>query len=131
MSATNARFFTALTGPTSPSPPTELQNSSSTCHPTLPKSNDLTFVYAYNDTGTPSGSEGIAMILGLNIALTVFWSPDGEAEGALGEPDAHMSCLWPVGDTAVSKVIDGGVRAGRPAVDWTMGFIGLVVFCLM
>jgi hypothetical protein len=126
---TNGRTRIALTGPTAPSPPTESQNASSICHPTLPKSNDLTFVYAYNDTGNTYSGSTVDMELSLNVAMTVFWSPDGEVEGALSEPEAQMSCLWPVNEIGSSKV-ENGVK-GSVVVDWTIGFVGLVAVFLV
>ena len=123
--------FPALTGPAAPSPPTEAQNSSSKCHPTLPKSNDLTFIYAYNDTGTVRANTTIPMFRGINLAMSVFWSPDGDVEDALSEPDAHMSCLWPVDDDGQTKETEVKNGARMLDVSRSIGLLALVAGVLM
>jgi hypothetical protein len=88
-----ANFLTALTGPNAPSPPTAAENASSNCHPTLPKTNDMSQVFAFNETGTVYTNSSFRMLNGVNLILTAFFSPDGTVQSALEEPDVHLSCL--------------------------------------
>lgn len=39
----------------------------------------------------------------LSLILSVVWSQDGNVTGALDEPAAHLSCLWPVDQTTKSE----------------------------
>jgi hypothetical protein len=67
------------------------------------------------------------MLRGIDLAMSVFWSPDGEAKGALSEPDAQMSCLWPVdheGETSETKV---GNEAGTLDFSWATALLVLMV----
>jgi hypothetical protein len=71
------------------------------------------------------------MLRGINLAMTVFWSPDEGAEGALSEPDAHMSCLWPVdheGQTSKTKVEN---EAGTLGFSWATALSILMVGAML
>lgn len=50
-------------------------------------------VYGFNDTGTVYSNSTTHMFNAVNLILTVFFSPNSEAQGALESPDAHLSCL--------------------------------------
>lgn len=112
------RNLLALTGQTAPAPPSASQNESSNCHPTLPKSNDLTFVYGYNDTGTIWLNDTQHMFFAVNLIVTIFWSPDKNVTGALEKPDSQLSCLWPVdmNDESLRTMSPGRSTAARSSV---------------
>lgn len=99
-----------LTGEDAPAPPSQAANESSTCHPTLPKSNDLSFVFGYNDTGNATSISTVPMFWSVNLVLTMFWSPNSTVQGALAVPDSHLSCLWPVdlNNEALDRMDPGG-----------------------
>ena len=101
----------ALTGPDTISPPSESTNASSNCHPTLPKSNNLSKGFFYNHTGTYYAASTVSMINGIDHVLTAFWSLEDEVEGALEKPDANAECLWPVAlnKEDLSNMSTGGV----------------------
>jgi hypothetical protein len=86
----------ALTGDSAIAPPNSSANASSTCHPTLPKSNDLSFAFGFNETGDIYGDSTIHMLSGVNLILTMFWSADKQVQGALEAPASHLTCLWPI-----------------------------------
>lgn len=92
----NANTQKVLTGPDAPKPPSQDANQSSNCHPTLPKSNDLTYVFGYNDTGSAYFNSTRSMLDSVNLVLTTFWSVNGSTEGGLETPETHATCLWPV-----------------------------------
>lgn len=71
------------------------------------------------------------MLRGINVAMSVFWSSDGEINGALSEPDAHMSCLWPVDDDGQTKAtkVQNGARALNAG--WFSNFLAIVVGLLI
>jgi len=103
----------ALTGPSAVAPPTESANASSNCHPTLPKTNDLSLAFSYNQTGTIRAESTIDMINGIDLILTVFWSPNGDVEGALKTPDAHADCLWPIAMSNQSEATESDSGAEK------------------
>lgn len=85
-----------LTGSDAPKPPSQAANQSSDCHPTLPKSNNLTHVFGYNDTGTLYADSTYYMLNAVNLVLTMFWSPNASLGESLYTPDPQLTCLWPV-----------------------------------
>ncbi|KKZ60235.1 hypothetical protein EMCG_05045 [[Emmonsia] crescens] len=89
----------SLTGSHAPSPPTEAQNSTSNCHPTLPKSNDLTRVFAYNISASAYVNETGPAVLGETPVWSVFWSKgqsEGNDDARIENPSVRMVCLRPL-----------------------------------
>ncbi|KAF2747435.1 hypothetical protein M011DRAFT_467518 [Sporormia fimetaria CBS 119925] len=114
-----------LTGPNAPQQHSESENSTSNCHPTLPKSNDLRFVYGYNDTGTFQSRSTVQMVDSVNLVLTMFWPPEGSTgEGDLQIPNSHLSCLWP--GELNNESLRNRVSGIGSAVAGSMIFAGLV-----
>ncbi|KLJ11797.1 hypothetical protein EMPG_13049 [Blastomyces silverae] len=96
-----------LTGSQAPSPPSEAQNSSSNCHPTLPKSNDLTRVFAYNISASVYVNETAPAIEGETPVWSVFWSKDRSDRNdgvTIENPSVQMVCLRPVEKTVVGEM---------------------------
>ncbi|KAF7454431.1 hypothetical protein A1F94_001069 [Pyrenophora tritici-repentis] len=106
-----------LTGPSAIYPPSPSANASSNCHPTLPKSNNLSWAAAYNQTGTYYAGSTIQMINGVDLVLTLFWSPDGDVQGALEEPDVDVECLWPI--ALNQRMLDTQADGGAVGVGWS------------
>lgn len=97
----------SLTGSQAPSPPTEAQNSTSNCHPTLPKSNDLTRVFAYNISASVYVSETAPAILGETPVWSVFWSKgqsEGNDDARIENPSVQMVCLRPLEKNAATEM---------------------------
>lgn len=115
-----------LTGSDAPQPPSQAVNQSSDCHPTLPKSNDLTHVFGYNDTGTLYADSTDYMLNSINLVLTTFWSPNSSVEGDMYAPNPQLTCLWPIewNDRTVeteTPSLGGRVAAG----EWMMAVSAL------
>jgi hypothetical protein len=67
------------------------------------------------------------MLFGINLAMRVYWSPDGDAGGALNEPNAHVSCLWTVADDGQTSRTKTGSVLSKMDVSWSLGLFALVV----
>lgn len=91
---------TELTGPNAPKPLTEAENATSNCHPTLPRSNSLTRVAAFNVSATSRESSIHDNVYAITPILTVFF-PMAAGSGApvLRQPEAHLTCLKVLGGT--------------------------------
>ncbi|CAI6292461.1 unnamed protein product [Periconia digitata] len=86
--------YIPLIGPSAPKALTEEQNSTTECYPTRPTTNDLTLVQNWNNSGTIWYNDTTDMLNSLNLALTVFWDKNGDAD--VKTQDSHVSCLWPL-----------------------------------
>ncbi|KAI9653210.1 MAG: hypothetical protein M1831_006168 [Alyxoria varia] len=102
-----------LTGPRAPEP----IGSRGTCHPTLPKSNDLSLLYSFNQTGVALQENEYRVV----PVLTVM--------GAEGDqnPYSHLECLAAVPDRG-----NGGTQSGDAVVGvqryggWVTGMLAFV-----
>lgn len=93
-----------LTGSQAPSPLSGAQNSSSNCHPTLPKSNDLTRAFAYNITASVHADETMSAIQGETPVWSLFWSKSGDDDDTMIEDLAvQMVCLKTIDKTTASE----------------------------
>ncbi|KAA8626018.1 hypothetical protein TUN199_06895 [Pyrenophora tritici-repentis] len=117
LSRSDLPYEGSLTGPSAIYPPSPSANASSNCHPTLPKSNNLSWAAAYNQTGTYYAGSTIQMINGVDLVLTLFWSPDGDVQGALEEPDVDVECLWPI--ALNQRMLDTQADGGAVGVGWS------------
>jgi hypothetical protein len=118
--------FTAITGPTAPEPFSEEEVENSNCHPTLPETNDLTLVYAYNTSATVYSNSTVPVINGITPVLTVFFSPNASnVEDAIQEPDAHLICLRQVGVTDAALENEGESAGMKMAAG--MGVVGAMM----
>jgi hypothetical protein len=117
----------ALTGDFAIAPPNSSLNPSSTCHPTLPKSNDLSFAFGFNETGTNYAASTQRMLSSVNLIVTLFWSEDKEVEGALEEPASHLTCLWPIARSSqeFETMQPSGVAQ---VVSWSKSLMAVSVF---
>lgn len=88
-----------MTGSAAPKPFTEAENFTSNCHPTLPKSNSLTRVAAFNTTGTAKVKSIKENIYSITPVLTVFNPRLKLNSGLLKHPEARLTCLKGVGET--------------------------------
>ncbi|KNG49138.1 hypothetical protein TW65_04119 [Stemphylium lycopersici] len=121
----------ALTGDDAPKPPPESMNQSSTCHPTLPKSNDLSFVFGYNDTGTVQSESTYSLFYSVNIVLTMFWSPDTTVPAALDVPESHLTCLWPIDlNDEQLEIEEPSTAFHSQKISLVASFLALVVYLL-
>ena len=71
-------------------------NCSSTCHPTLPKSNVPSQIFNYNPTLSIGGDNDtiVPNVFGYTPILTLFFPGEGSDEAQ--QPAASMTCLRPV-----------------------------------
>lgn len=117
--------FEALIGDAAPKPLSREQNASTNCYPTEPKTNDLAFVLNWNNTGTMYANDTVKMISSINLALTAFWNSAGKPDE---NPEAHVSCLWPVDETTRSRQTkssgegegEGGAAGRVESVVWSV-----------
>lgn len=89
---TTSVLAAALTGQDAPQALSSVQNSSSNCWPTLPKSNELTPVFAYNISATLWVNSTYPAILGTTPMMNVFF-PAGNSTTSDFEPTAELLCL--------------------------------------
>lgn len=100
--------FTALTGPTAPKIITGAQNSTSNCHPTLPKSNSLSLIASINTTSTALDTDIYNNLYRITPILTVFF-PRSNGTAILKQLEAQLTCVKPVGDLdAPNATADNG-----------------------
>ncbi|PGH08514.1 hypothetical protein AJ80_07834 [Polytolypa hystricis UAMH7299] len=116
-----------LTGSQAPSPLSEAQNSSSNCYPTLPKSNNLTRVFAYNISASQFINETAPAIQGETPIWSLFWSKsqseDDNDDAQIEDPTVQMVCLRTIDRTTASEETraDGG---GAAAASFLYGSSG-------
>ncbi|OCL05721.1 hypothetical protein AOQ84DRAFT_390683 [Glonium stellatum] len=122
-----------LTGPDAPTPLTEAQNATTNCYPTLPKSNLLTRVAAFNTSGTALQNSTVANFYRITPILTLFYPTDGDGDAVLQKPEALFTCLKVTGETNAatntSSPKDKNSGGGSEATPWsvlTLATIGLV-----
>lgn len=90
--SSNARIVAVpITGNNSPKAITALQNSSSTCWPTLPKSNGLVPVYVASVYTSSTNDTTISNAAGTTPVMTISFDNDSSAEST-----AQLVCLHPV-----------------------------------
>lgn len=89
-------MFVDLTGSNAAEPLTQAENSTSNCYPTLPKSNSLTHIAAFNTTGTALVASVVKNLFSITPILTVFFSENGTNASLLHQPEAQLTCLKPV-----------------------------------
>jgi hypothetical protein len=111
-------IFEDLTGSDAPKPFTETQNSTTNCHPKLPKSNALTRVAAFNTSGTILAQSIIENIYRITSILIVFFPRNGSVSADLKQPEARLTCLKGVGETnaamaTLSKTDENKDSAGQ------------------
>lgn len=108
-----------LSGSDAPKPITEAENSTSNCYPTLPKSNSLTRVAAFNTSSTTKiNDETVGIVYGITPILTVFFSENALASASrpLLQPQAQLTCLKVVDKTdATDATINDGAGDGSAA----------------
>ncbi|CAN9256325.1 unnamed protein product [Alternaria alternata] len=109
-----------LTGKDAPTPPDSTSNASSNCHPTLPKSNDLSYAFGYNASGLGAGTD---------IVITTFWSPDGNVEGAVSGTDSQLMCLWinPLTDRSVATNVGNGEDDEGAAIRPSFSMVSVLI----
>ena len=106
-------------------------NQSSTCHPTLPKSNDLSFVFGYNETGTVQSESTYSLFYSVNVILTMFWSPDTTVPAALDVPESRLTCIWPVDlNDEQLEIEEPSTAIHSKKISLVVGFLALVVYLL-
>ncbi|CAN9411266.1 unnamed protein product [Alternaria alternata] len=110
----------SLTGKDAPTPPDSTSNASSNCHPTLPKSNDLSYAFGYNASGLGAGTD---------IVITTFWSPDENVEGAVSGTDSQLMCLWinPLTDRSVATNVGNGEDDEGAAIRPSFSMVSVLI----
>jgi hypothetical protein len=124
-----------LTGSDAPAPLTEAQNATSNCYPTLPKSNILTRVAAFNTTGTIQFNSTVPNFYRITPILTLFYPTNGDGASVLQEPEALLTCLKVTGEsdaaTNTSSPVDEN-SGGSGATPWStpvlvvLGLVGVL-----
>ena len=74
------------------------------------------------------------MINGIDLILTVFWSPNGDVEGALKTPDAHVDCLWPIAlskQSEATKTESGAEKIHTSSVTAVMSVVGVLLASML
>lgn len=99
-------MFIDLTGSDASEPLTEAENATSNCYPTLPKSNSLTHVAAFNYTGTSLVESVAKNLFSITPILTLFFPQNGSNASILRQPEAQLTCL---------KAVDGTDAENRTA----------------
>lgn len=94
-----------LTGPNAPHPLTAAENSTSTCYPTLPKTNSLTNVATFNEESSRLLSDQTASIFAIMPILTVFFPKDNNSK-ALAGVEASLTCLKPIDESNASDATE-------------------------
>ena len=97
--------FPALTGPNAPQPLSAAENSTSNCYPTLPKSNSLTHVAAFNTTGTLQLATVEAKLYSITPILTVFFPEGNGTTTVFPRPRSQVSCVKSIGVTDAAKPV--------------------------
>lgn len=120
-----------LTGPQAPKPLTAAENSTSNCYPTLPKTNSLTPVAAFNASISNLISPLIDDIFRITPVLTVFIPTNGSGNATLQQIEAQLTCLKPIDETnaalANKNSTDNGKPSGAVQVTSKLGVLGAVV----
>ncbi|KAK4156603.1 hypothetical protein C8A00DRAFT_30571 [Chaetomidium leptoderma] len=105
----------ALSGDGSPEPISDQQNSTSTCWPVLPKSDNLTLVGSVMATGNFDASTLMDNFFSITPVLTVFF-PGNKTDGLVSKSEAQLTCLKAIDLTTASNATktpdgDGGSNA--------------------
>lgn len=100
-----------LTGSDASKPLTDAENSTSNCYPTLPKSNSLTHVAAFNTSGTSVADSVVANLFSITPILTVFFPQNQSNAAVVHQPEAQLTCLKAVdGTDASNKTANDGAK---------------------
>jgi hypothetical protein len=111
-----------LTGKNAQQPISSLENSTSNCYPTLPKSNLLTRLFSYNITTTNLSKDQSPATLGETPILTVFY-PTGNST-VMTEPSVHFSCLRTIDltDASVATMRNGSSEKSKAELKLSVGY---------
>lgn len=116
-----------LTGPSAAEPLTDKQNSSSNCHPTLPKSNDLTLQFAYNISSSYEQGQTASAIGGETPILSMFWSTTGDKSASIDDASIQLSCLRPIDKSVASENTKNTGEGGAIPVNGGSNLLGAAV----
>jgi len=83
-----------LTGAGAAKPISASENSTSNCHPTIPRSNQLTRVASYKISASVYYNETAPAILGETPVMSFFWKQDGSNSSLIQSPSVNFQCLF-------------------------------------
>ncbi|KAG4433516.1 hypothetical protein IFR05_010999 [Cadophora sp. M221] len=93
----------ALTGSGVPDPISQTENSTSNCHPTIPRTNRLTRVASYKISASVYYNETAPAVLGETPVRSFFWKKDGTNGSISQSTSVNFHCLFASAMTAVGN----------------------------
>ncbi|PVH73075.1 hypothetical protein DL98DRAFT_538639 [Cadophora sp. DSE1049] len=92
-----------LTGADAAKPISASENSTSNCHPKIPRSNQLTRVTSYKISASVYYNETAPAILGETPIMSFFWKHDGTNSSLIQSPGVNFQCFFASAMTIVGN----------------------------